>query len=114
VPGVAPDYGLYRGTYNYLPGRCGTFLAASWAAIFHVDGAFVDITYTAFFFEGEVLNLRVPLASRQIHFQVQSALLITFDGTFSEDWQTINGTFITTPCVSGGDRVEGRWSGTRQ
>ena len=113
--GQMPDSGLYTGSYNYLPSPCGNYDGARWAAIFRNNGTAIDITFTAFFFESEVLTLQVPLnPSRRIQFRVQSALTIDFDATFSADFQTISGTFTTSPCVNGGPGLEGRWTGTRQ
>jgi hypothetical protein len=85
-----------------------------WLALFRIDGANVDVTYASFFQEGEVLNMRIPINNRTIHFVIQSILTITFDGTFSADYNTIDGVWSSSPCIAGGDILTGRWTGTRQ
>lgn len=114
--GQMPDSGLYTGVYNYNPSFvCGTYDGARWGAIFKNNGASIDVIFTAFLFGGNVKTMQLPVSpARTIHFVVQDVLTITFDATFSADFQTLNGNWTTSPCVTGGPGLTGTWSGSRQ
>lgn len=114
--GQMPDSGLYTGVYNYNPNAiCGNYDGARWGAIFKNNGASIDVIFTAFLFSGDVKRMQLPVSpARTIRFVVQDLLTITFDATFSADFQTLNGTWQTSPCVTGGPGLTGTWSGSRQ
>lgn len=118
VAGAAPRTGAYTGSYSITPGRCGTYNDARWKAVFRIDGGNADVTFTSEFQEGQVQTLRVGISgSRQIQFGISTEFgKATFDGTFSDDWNRVEGTWVGSPCIPNDPLypLGGKWSGARQ
>ena len=116
--GAAPASGAYTGSYSFTPGRCGTYRDGKWKAVFKIDGANADVTFTSEFLQGQVQTLRVAISSsRQIRFSVPNELgTATFDGTFTADWQRVEGTWVSSPCIPNDPlyALSGKWSGDRR